>query len=130
MPPTKQLPVPDRRFSDVQIDVVGPLPESEGMKYLLTILDRTTRWLEALPMAEATALNCCNAFLRGWVQRHGLPKRATSDNGTTFISNLWQDLQTALGVKVYYTPRYHASSLGHVEKQHRDLKMGLKTSLH
>ena len=130
MPATKQLQVPDRRFSELQIDVVGPLPESEGMRYLLTILDRTTRWLEAIPMAEATAANCCLAFLRGWAQRFGLPKKATSDNGNTFVSNLWQDLHAILGIEVYYTPLYHASSLGHVERQHRDLKMGLKTTLH
>ena len=33
------IPVTDERFKDVQVDVVGPLPNSEGMRYLMTMLD-------------------------------------------------------------------------------------------
>ena len=42
-PPVKSIPVPQQRFSSLQVDVVGPMPVSEGMRYLLTIFDRTTR---------------------------------------------------------------------------------------
>ena len=31
-----------RRFDHVHIDLVGPLPESRGCKYLLTVIDRFT----------------------------------------------------------------------------------------
>ena len=68
--------------------------------------------------------------MRGWIQRFGLPVMATSDNGNTFVSNMWKELHSALGVQVSFTPPYHASSLGGVERQHKDIKMGLKTSLH
>ena len=33
-----------RRFHHVHIDLVGPLPKSQGYKYLLTIIHRFTRW--------------------------------------------------------------------------------------
>ena len=36
------FPVPDRRFEYIHIDIVGPLPESQGHRYLLSVLDR---WL-------------------------------------------------------------------------------------
>ena len=39
---------PDSRFSHIHIDLVGPLSESHGCKYLLTAVDRFTRWCEAL----------------------------------------------------------------------------------
>ena len=46
--------VPDQRFSVVHLDVVGPLPKSwDGKRFFLTILDSTSRWLEAYPMASA-----------------------------------------------------------------------------
>ena len=108
---------------------MGPLPPSEGMRYLLTIYDRTSRWTEALPMPEATAHNCSEAFQRGWIAKFGLPTVATSDNGNTFISNLWCDIKQALGIHVDFTPPYHSSSLGGVERQHKDIKLGLKTTL-
>ena len=79
-------------------------------------------------MTEATADSCSLAFQRGWMQRFGLPTVATSDNGNAFISNLWADLHKALGVHVAFTPPYHASSLGGVERQHKDLKAGLRTT--
>jgi hypothetical protein len=101
---------------------------SEGMRYLLTIFDRVTRLIEALPMAEASAASCCNALMRGWIQRFGLPHVATSDNGNTFVSKFWKDLHTALGIHIASTPPYHSSSLGGVERQHRDIKIGLKTT--
>ena len=39
------ISVPYRQFSHVHLDLVGPLPSSHGFMYLLTIIDRTTRWL-------------------------------------------------------------------------------------
>ena len=91
--------------------------------------DRRTRWLEAFPMAEANATNCANAMVRGWVQRFGIPSLATTDNGNTFIANIWKQVHDAIGIEVAYTPPYHSSSLGGVERQHKDLKTGLKASL-
>ena len=117
------------RFRDIQIDVVGPLPPSEGYSYLLTIFDRTTRWFEALPLTAATSTQCCQQFLHGWVKQFGVPTRLQSDNGNTFCSNLWKDLQASLGTFVQYSPLYSPASLGGVERQHRDMKSGLKSAL-
>ena len=128
-PPMSNRPVPAERFSELMIDVVGPLPRSENMRYLLTILDRTSRWLEAIPMPEATAQNCANAMIRHWIPTFGLPRSAISDNGNTFVSNLWKDIHKKLGIIVSYTPTFHPASLGHLERQHREIKKGLKASL-
>ena len=36
------FPVPDQRFQFIHLDIVGPLPESYGHRFLLTIYDRCT----------------------------------------------------------------------------------------
>ena len=36
------LPMPDKRFDSLHVDIVGPLPESQGYIYILTIVDRFT----------------------------------------------------------------------------------------
>ena len=53
------------KFDHVHVDLVGPLPYSDGFKYLLTCVDRFTRWPEAI--AETVA----DTFFSGWVARSG-----------------------------------------------------------
>ena len=60
-------PVVDKRFSFIHLDVVGPLPESEGFTYLLSVYDRCSRWFDALPLRSATSGDICRAFIDGWV---------------------------------------------------------------
>ena len=129
-PTVSHIPVMPRRFTQLQFDVVGPLVESYGYRYLLTVTDRTSRWIEAYPMVEATSESCLTAFLHEWVPRFGIPCQAVSDNGSTFIAGLWKRLHEELGTIVSYTPPLHPQSLGSLERQHRDLKSGFRTLLH
>ncbi|KAL3251712.1 hypothetical protein MRX96_000380 [Rhipicephalus microplus] len=41
---------PDSGFSHVHLDLVGPLPSSQSSRYMLTCVDRFTRWPEALSL--------------------------------------------------------------------------------
>ena len=47
-----------RRFGSLHLDLVGPLPDSHGFKYLLTIVDRFSRWPEAFPLADMSSKTC------------------------------------------------------------------------
>ena len=129
MPDMNPRPVMPRRFSDVMVDICGPLPESEGMRYLMTMVDRTSRFLEAAPLPAATAANCCKAFEDYWIRTFGYPDLVTCDNGNTFTSRLWKDINDNLGTFVSYTPVYSPASLGSLERQHLDLKSSLKATL-
>ena len=53
---------PSSRFSSVNVDIVGPLPECKGYKYLFTMVDRFTRWIEVVPMSSMAAVDCARAF--------------------------------------------------------------------
>ena len=60
-------------FGDLQLDVLGPLPTSyENMCYLLTILDMTTQFIDAVPMPEATANNWAQALIDASISQFGL----------------------------------------------------------
>ena len=120
--PLVQRPLPDDRFLSLHLDLVGPLPESEGNIYLLTIIDRYSRWLEAVPLAAATAVDCAKALIRSWISRFGTPQDITTDQGPQFTSALWSELMSALGVKTLRTTSYHPQCNGMVERVHRVLK--------
>ncbi len=95
---TAHIPVPARRFAHLHIDLVGPLPLSSGFSYLFTIVDRTTRWAEAMPLSTVTAADCTAALLRGWIQRFGVLATIISDRGPQFTSQLWAALCKLLSI--------------------------------
>jgi len=120
------IPVPCRRFSHLHVDLVGPLPSSAGFTYLFTIVDRTTRWPEAIPLSSISAADCAAALFSGWVQRFGLPSIITSDRGPQFTSGLWAALCSLLSITHVPTTAYHPQANGLVERFHRRLKDALR----
>ena len=115
-------PAPAARFDHVNLDLVGPLPPSEGHTYLLTMIDRFSRWVEAIPISNMSASTCAEAFIRHWISRFGVPLAVTTDRGAQFTSALWQELQRVLGVASMHTTAYHPQSNGMIERFHRTLK--------
>ena len=122
------FPVPDQRFQFIHLDIVGPLPESFGYKFMLTCYDRCSRWIEAFPLRRDSSEEVADAFLQ-FVSRFGLPGVAVSDNGNAFVSNLFKDVLKNFGVEVRFTPAYHAATNGAIERKHQDIKNSLKAVL-
>ena len=124
--PLQSFLQPDSRFSAIHCDLVGPLPESCGHAYLLTIIDRFTTHLECIPLCEITAKACADAFVLNWVARFGCPQVMTCDRGVQLTSHLWEELCKFLGCKLVHTTAFHPESNGFLERQHRTLKAALK----
>jgi transposase InsO family protein len=122
------IEIPSRRFSHLHVDFVGPLPTSKnGESHVLTIIDRSTRWVEAVPLASTTADSCASALVTFWVSRFGVPNRVTSDRGPQFASAVWAAFCKQVGIKHIMTTAYHPQSNGMVERVHRQLKAALRS---
>ena len=66
--------VPKSLLTHVHVDIVGPLPAQNSFRYLLTAVDRTTRWTEVAPLVDTSASSVLNAFVNTWVARFGIPE--------------------------------------------------------
>ena len=127
--PLQVFAVPNRRFDHINIDLVGPLPASAGYTYLFTIVDRYTRWPEAIPLQDIRADTCARALIACWVARFGIPTQISSDRGPQFTSELWAMVTKLLGSAHSHTTAYHPQANGLVERFHRHLKSALRAKL-
>ncbi|BHF72298.1 hypothetical protein SprV_0401536200 [Sparganum proliferum] len=124
--PPGTFPSPDARFSHVHLDVVGPLPPSNGFTHLLTCVDRYTRWAEVIPLPNTQVETIVKAFASRWVAMFGAPSTVTTDRGAQFESALFQTLLNFLGCTRIRTTAYHPAANGMVERFHRQLKTALR----
>ena len=108
---------------------MGPLPPSSGFTHLLTIMDRTTRWPEAIPLRDTMTTECARALISTWIARFGVPLDMTSDRGPQFTSAMWSTISSQLEIQLHRTTAYHPQANGLVEQFHRTLKASLKARL-
>ena len=127
--PLQKISIPQRRFDHIHVDLVGPLPPSNGSTYLLTVVDGFSRWPEAIPLSNITSASCAQALISHWIARFGIPVDMSSDRGTQFTSQLWASIAQLLGTQLHHTTAYHPQANGLVERFHRYLKSALRARL-
>ena len=54
-------------MSEVHVDLIGPLIDFNGCRYVLVYIDRFTGWFTATALPHADAKNVLPAFLKDWV---------------------------------------------------------------
>ncbi|GFW29798.1 transposon Tf2-6 polyprotein [Trichonephila clavipes] len=124
--PLSSFQEPSQRFDHVHLDLIGPLPPSNGYTYCLTMIDRFSKWPKAQPLKDTTAETVAEAFFSSWVSRFGTPAILTTDRGRQFESSLFKALSNLLGVQKCRTTGYHPQANGMIEELHRPLKSAIK----
>ena len=120
------IPSVGEPFEEVVIDVVGPLPRTKsGKEYVLTIMDRVSRYPEAIPLSSVRSLVIVDALLN-FFTKFGLPKVLQSDCGTNFTSKVFESKMKELGIQHRTSVPYRPESQGVVERFHQTLKSMIK----
>ena len=65
----------------VGIDLVGPLAESDGRKYIIVCTEYFTKYVEAAAIADGIAETVARFFVKNVFCRHGAPAVIISDQG-------------------------------------------------
>ena len=127
------FPETTNRFSHIHLDLVGPLENanrnSVNYRYILTIIDRATKWIEAVPLVDKSAKTVAEAFFFHWISRFGSPLQVITDQGKEFNNSLFKELSKFIGFHHTRTTSYHPQSNGLLERQHRTIKQAIKAHI-
>ena len=118
---------PDARFSHIHIDLVGPMPMCQDYQYLLTVVDRFSRWPTTVPIKDILTNTVAKTVLKEWISTFGIPQVIVTDRRAQFQSSLFQEFSNQLSIKHIKTTAYHSQDNGLVESFHRSLKTSLAT---
>ena len=114
----------------IGIDIMGPFPPTfRQKKYLLVIVDYFTRWVEMFALRQTTSTDVANILINEVICRYGLPSYILSDNGPQFISNLFIDICSSLGIQRKLTAFYHPQT-NMTERVNRNLKAQIAIYAH
>ena len=115
--PLQKMPLIDKPFKRVAIDLVGPIspPSEEGHRYILTLVDFATRYPEAVPLKTIDTETVAEALVNIF-SRLGIPEEILSDIGTQFVSDCMKEVTRFLSIKQITTTPYHPMCNGLTEK--------------
>ncbi|XP_060766502.1 uncharacterized protein LOC132874382 isoform X1 [Neoarius graeffei] len=124
----QHLPIPDTPFQEWQIDFTH-MPKQGPFKYLLVMIDKFSRWIEAFPCSKENARTAVNKLTQEIIPRYGLPVGIDSDKGTPFTSKVTQELCKDLKINWRFHIPYHPQSSGIVERANRTIKGKLRKAM-
>ena len=108
--------IENKPFSMVNVDLIGPMEHSvEQYRYVLTMVDRATRYCFAVPIQDGTAITIAKTIFSELISKFGLVDCIVSDRGLNFTSPIVQHLCSLIGTKRILTSAYRPSSNGLVE---------------
>ena len=125
LPPSGPVCACDTPFRSHPRRHSGPFATVTELSIPTHVVDRFTRWPEAIPLVDAQTTTCAKALALHGIARFGVPAELTSDRGSQFTSELWATLFQLNSTRLHRTTAYHPQSNGIVERFHLHLKSAL-----
>ena len=124
--PLQVTPTIKRPFLRCATDLIGPLEMTEKKnRYILTLIDYATRWVEATPLKDITA-EVIVEELMVFFSRIGIPSELLSDGGPQYTAQLMQEALKLLGINHALAAPYHPETNGLCEKANDTVKQMLR----
>ena len=110
------LPIPNRPFSDIAMDLIGPLKQTKSdNKYILSIVCRMTKFAFACPLADIKDRTVMKAFQDQFLLKYGVCERLLTDRGSNICSDYSEQIYRSYGIRHHTTTAGHPECNGQVE---------------
>lgn len=116
--PVEVIPVP---WARVGVDLCKYPRSAEGNTLMLVIIDYFTKFVEAYALPDKRAVTVAQAFVN-FCCKLGAPVSVSSDRGSEFTADLWNEATKLFGIKCCRTTTYHPEANGECERMNRDFQ--------
>jgi len=110
-------------FRGWAIDIIGQIypPSSKGHKFILVATDYFTKWVEAIHLKKVTSVNMIDFVKEHIVYRFGIPRSITTDQGSMFTAEEFDEFAIGMGIKVLNSSPYYAQANGQAEASNKGI---------
>jgi len=116
------LKIPEGLWQDISINMIGPLPSSNGMDAIVVIVDRFTKMIRLKAMITNISSEGIAKVYRDKIWKiHRVPKTILSDQGLQFASKFMEDFTKVLGTKRRLSTAYHPQTDGQTERINQEI---------
>jgi len=121
------LEIPQGLWQEISIDIIGPLPKSNGMNAIVVIVNRFTKMI----CLKATTMNIslegiAKIYRDNIWKPHGVPRKILSNRGPQFASKFMEEFTKALGTKRQLLMAYHPQTDGQTERINQEIETFLQ----
>ena len=114
-PDLQSIPIESEVMKQVGVDLCN-LPEVDGFKHLIVLIDYFSKWSEVKPVKDKSAPTV-TTFLYEVMCWHSCFKIQINDQGTDFVNEVSNKLLEMTGTEQRVTSAYHPQSKGLCERQ-------------
>ena len=100
----------------VHIDLLGPLPNNSGYKYVMVMIDAYSKYLQVAPAMTKEMNEISQIFLNHWICIFGPCKQLVSDLGKEFKNQLFSLLGKQFNINQAFTTANHPQANGMAER--------------
>nr|XP_027216507.1 uncharacterized protein LOC113809181 [Penaeus vannamei] len=125
--PLSQIPVVTSPLDRISADLMDLHSSYNGNRYLLSIIDHMSRYLQLIPLPNKSAQTIADAFVEHYFTLFGVPRMLTTDSGSEFKNKLFSEVCDILSIKMHYTTPFYPQANGLVERSNRCVKDAIAT---
>ena len=98
------------------MDLIGPLPESNGYNCINVIVDRKSKLAHFIPTTtELSSLGQAKIMRDHVFKLHGIPKKIITDCGLQYVSKFMGEFFQLMGITGNPSTAYHPQTDGQTE---------------
>jgi len=121
------LEIPKGPWQKISIDMIGPLPNSNGIDAILVIVDQFTKMIRLKAITMNISLEGIAKIYRDEIWKlHGVPRMILSDQGPQFVLKFMEEFTKVLRTKIKLSTAYHPQTDRQTKRMNQEIGIFLR----